>query len=267
MLLWTGLHSDPNGFHFRRVKCCLELHALERQRCSVLWDAAKQKLDATSEALKVLEKSLQAAHGNPDENFEKYLTSEERGRHDKSKALASTAYSDLKEATAAKDETVDIAALFWDFASLPQKDAHGNCRTKEETEIFAAALSVMLGLYASARVVVLRHSSMPPAAPELNTRPYFERGWCLAESHTALAAQVYKKVIAVEKAVAIAGTTGRIAETYETAIARVTPVDMAKVLSRATFTGKGDDHTVLSLYADVYNSGEQYDEAHRLLMV
>eukprot|EP00966_Prymnesium_polylepis_P094949 2198757-Prymnesium_polylepis.2 len=116
MLLWTGLHSDPNGFHFRRVKCCLELHALERQRCSVLWDAAKQKLDATSEALKVLEKSLQAAHGNPDENFEKYLTSEERGRHDKSKALASTAYSDLKEATAAKDETVDIAALFWDFA-------------------------------------------------------------------------------------------------------------------------------------------------------
>ena len=54
------------------------------------------------------------------------------------------------------------AALFWDFASLPQKP-----RTEKDVETFKAALNVMISMYASVTgTCVLQQKAIPPRPPE-----------------------------------------------------------------------------------------------------
>mmetsp|Transcript_50217 Transcript_50217/g.162315 ORF Transcript_50217/g.162315 Transcript_50217/m.162315 type:complete len:511 (+) Transcript_50217:2-1534(+) len=66
-----------------------------------------------------------------------------------------------------------FVALFWDQASLVQKDAAG-VRTDEEAKIFAASLAVMACLYASARCVTVLRLTNIPEPPE-----WGERSVCL----------------------------------------------------------------------------------------
>jgi hypothetical protein len=68
-----------------------------------------------------------------------------------------------------------------DFASLPQKDAHGE-RTEEEKAIFNAGLESMAAMYASPRVAVIQHKKLPG---DKVRRPYDKSGWCSFEQAVA----------------------------------------------------------------------------------
>ena len=104
-----------------------------------------------------------------------------------------------------------IAAIFWDFLSLPQKDPRvvdGGERTAEEARTFGRALKGMLNLYGSARVVVIQHKAIPPVAwapvhTLINDRPYDARGWCCVEETTAHSSDVFGKVVDVGKCIAV----------------------------------------------------------------
>ena len=95
----------------------------------------------------------------------------------------------------------NLPALFWDFASLPQKGVSTDGklleRTDEEAARFKRGLSVMGNLYASLEctaVLQLRAVPTPPAerrehlpggAREFNLLPYERSGWCNFEQGAA----------------------------------------------------------------------------------
>jgi len=67
-------------------------------------------------------------------------------------------------------QDVDQCALFWDFASVPQKDEHGE-RTAEERAVFKRAMPVMNKLYASiCGTTVIQFKDIPPRPAEYDGR-------------------------------------------------------------------------------------------------
>ena len=66
-------------------------------------------------------------------------------------------------------------ALFWDYASLYQKDEKGN-KTDEEKKAFGKALKVMTFLYATPNALVLQHKALPPGFSK-EQPTYDESGW------------------------------------------------------------------------------------------
>jgi len=67
-------------------------------------------------------------------------------------------------------QDVDQCALFWDFASVPQKIEHGE-RTAEERAVFKRALPVMNKLYASiCGTAVIQLKDIPPRPAEYDGR-------------------------------------------------------------------------------------------------
>ena len=71
--------------------------------------------------------------------------------------------------------------VFWDYCSLPQRNAHGeDDRTPDERATFKSALRSINTWYAHRTSWVLLVSTpLPPDAT--NTQPYEGRGWCVAE--------------------------------------------------------------------------------------
>ena len=141
-----------------------------------------------------------------------------------------------------------VEAIFWDWLSLPQKRPKVG-RTAEEQQRFLLSLEVMLHLYASPRVVVMQHKNMP-IRPDLNTRPYEKRGWCLVEQYTAFSVNVRDKVADIARGYFVPADGNRI-----------DPEELAELLSKAHFTGKADRELVLMLYESFHRTALELDMA------
>jgi hypothetical protein len=68
-----------------------------------------------------------------------------------------------------------------DFASLPQKDEHGEWN-EEEKAISTAGLESIAAMYASPRVAVIQHKNL---SGDKVRRPYDKSGWCSFEQAVA----------------------------------------------------------------------------------
>ena len=75
------------------------------------------------------------------------------------------------------DVTEGDAAVFWDFACLPQHP-----RTEREQVFFQTGLHLVDTLYGFAAATVVQLKRLPPG---FQGRPYRERGWCCFEEHVA----------------------------------------------------------------------------------
>lgn len=104
--------------------------------------------------------------------------------------LASVLESALKNSSRSK-----MLGVFWDFGSLHQHPTNGS-RTKDEEALFKEGLRFLSPLFSHPRTVLLMITKFPadyPAGYDLpdqgaNTSNYLDRGWCFAESATAMLA-------------------------------------------------------------------------------
>jgi len=140
-----------------------------------------------------------------------------------------------------------ILALFWDFASLPQKP-----RTDEEATVFAAALKVMAHLYAHSSTLVIQHARLPAGFPsELPT--YETSGWCTFESACSqLAIEGGGRLVVLG--------TGRVKVRAHN---RRTPEEMSVAFNDETltrFVGRADRDSVAALYKVFYEKVVAYDQ-------
>ena len=91
----------------------------------------------------------------------------------------------VMKAFAAKARTIKDCrvGVFWDYASLPQKNLNGvDDRNKEESERFKRALQGINAWYGHQKThVVLVTTPLPTGHVYTNTQPYVGRGWCCAE--------------------------------------------------------------------------------------
>lgn len=79
-------------------------------------------------------------------------------------------------------------ALFWDFGSMPQRDANGTDLEPEDATLLHRCFDHMAALYASRQTAVIRVTWMPPSHGrwQYNVRPIDERGWCVFEKYVAM---------------------------------------------------------------------------------
>jgi len=77
--------------------------------------------------------------------------------------------------------------VFWDYASLPQRDATGVI-SEEDAAAFRRGLKVINLLYGAEYTLVVQLTKMPLESDfsgkeevEINLKPYYERGWCFFE--------------------------------------------------------------------------------------
>ena len=84
------------------------------------------------------------------------------------------------------------AAVFIDFLSLPQKDAHGE-RTPAELRCFSEALQSMQMWYCHALTFVVLLSQLPKGARWEALTSYHGRGWCTCESSWARLAKHHSR--------------------------------------------------------------------------
>ena len=74
--------------------------------------------------------------------------------------------------------------VFWDFASLPQKDASG-FRSEADTAKFHTGLKLMSALYAHPETLVVQHKRLSPECIARGSNPYDSSGWCNFEQAVA----------------------------------------------------------------------------------
>ena len=148
-------------------------------------------------------------------------------------------------------------ALMIDFASLPQKDADG-LRSPVEQLVFDAALNTMSSFYASPRVAVLQHTSMPTDRERM---PYDRSGWCTFEQAVARLATMQGgaiyNLVTTQK-----NPTGRV---------RLQPGKLASAdemhawfhRSDVHFFGAADRAIVSAMYRDLLSRVDAFDAAAR----
>ena len=145
-------------------------------------------------------------------------------------------------------------ALFWDYASLHQKDKDGN-KTEEEKEAFKKALDVMTYLYATPSTLVLQHKLLPPDFPR-DLPTYENSGWCTMESAAA--------GLQTEGG----GSRYEIGQGWSRLYARdrKTPDQMAAIFrdeNLTKFVGNADREDVAKLYAELHHHVIKYDQSRR----
>ena len=144
--------------------------------------------------------------------------------------------------------------LFWDFASLHQKDESG-ARTDAETDAFKSALSVMSDVYATPDTTVLQQKQLPADFPS-HLPSYDRSGWCTMEQATAS--------LATEEG----GSLSKIGHGHVQLSAndRRRPEQMAHLFAdedRTVFVGKGDREAVAKMYAQLYRRVVKHEKAVR----
>lgn len=141
---------------------------------------------------------------------------------------------------------IEHACLFWDFASLPQKE-----RTGDEDSRFKRGLGAMGDFYGSmycTKVIQIKTIPTAPAGVEYNTRPYDQRGWCCFEQAASEFAAYY------------GGKPNKLIELRWDSHASEQPISMVlpviqtpslasakKKIEAASFTGKGDLDVVMKM--------------------
>eukprot|EP00929_Paragymnodinium_shiwhaense_P086961 TRINITY_DN47314_c1_g1_i1.p1 TRINITY_DN47314_c1_g1~~TRINITY_DN47314_c1_g1_i1.p1 ORF type:complete len:559 (-),score=75.68 TRINITY_DN47314_c1_g1_i1:7-1683(-) len=74
------------------------------------------------------------------------------------------------------------AGVFWDYASLPQRDASGEL-TPEELDMFQRGLRLINLLYSAEYSLVIQLTSTPQSCVgREDWTPYYDRGWCFFEA-------------------------------------------------------------------------------------
>ena len=151
-------------------------------------------------------------------------------------------------------------ALFWDFASCPQKGPNGEPRSPNEQRDFEASLKVMNSTYATPRTLVLQHRRTP-TRPEQEQgqgkrRPltYDESGWCTVEQSLASLAASARCVVRHHEL-----GKGWVAWEYS----KLTPAEMRELLETKRFQNDNVDRTfVCQLYTELYEKVQQFDAAN-----
>ena len=148
--------------------------------------------------------------------------------------------------------------VFYDYASLHQKDPATGERTSNEQAAFAAALETMGTWYAHQLATTYALDVLPPG---WDTTPYAGRGWTTFEAAVsalakeASATSFNRHVRASEPARQGYGTTRP---------PPVAPEAFAATLARKAFTnGKSDCELVAGLYADTFEAA--FGGAERLV--
>jgi len=145
----------------------------------------------------------------------------------------------------------EFHALFWDFASLMQKDAVGN-RNPQEEHMFVQSLKVMAGLYASARGTAVLQLTSIPDGPNYNTVPYDMRGWPKLERYAAMI------VVGAEHECGMMPRRPKLIDICTEQPVSVheppEPEAFERELQEAHFVGKGDREQVRDMYASFYMS-------------
>ena len=177
------------------------------------------------------------------------------------------------------EEGKRFEALFWDFASLPQKGAQGEERSKEDLETFKKGLVAMAPMYASAwGTTVLIQPKMPTdVTKDYYLRPYGERGWCLFEKHSAQIGMGTSRKESTAGSEERANRFGRfvglpapcdeprcqseaLPKLYDIETKQQLdndeeapdPESFRKLLDAGYFTGKGDKDVVFGMYSNFY---------------
>ena len=137
--------------------------------------------------------------------------------------------------------------VFYDYASLPQKDEEGK-RTEAEGAAFGSALETMGTWYAHKLATTVALDEVPKGWP--TATPYEQRGWTTFES--AVSALVKESDMASWAKHVRASATGR--QGFVGGSVRPPPVHpeaFAATLARKIFTnGKSDCELVAGIYAD-----------------
>ena len=138
------------------------------------------------------------------------------------------------------------AGVFYDFGSLPQKDADGK-RSPAEAEAFSVALQTMGSWYAHQDATTFSMTRLPPG---WDATPYGERGWCTFERAVSelvkMSASGSWRQLADPAIVRGASTS-----TGAYRAAPLHPEMFAARLALSVFTnGKSDCELVAKLYAD-----------------
>ena len=145
-------------------------------------------------------------------------------------------------------------ALFWDYASLHQKDKNGN-KTDKEKETFGKALRVMTYLYASPNSLVLQHKRLPGDFP--SDQPTYEKsGWCTMES---AASGLQTEGGGSRYELGYGWSRLRAGE-------RKAPDEMAAIFAnenRTKFVGNADRKDVAELYAKLHAHVLKYDQSRQ----
>ena len=146
-------------------------------------------------------------------------------------------------------------ALFWDYASLPQKGAETD-RTDEERATFKAGLACMAYLYASPNTLVLQQKALPDQSPGMPPlTPYDVSGWCRFEQAVSgLASEGVSKLL-------VLGVDSR----PRAATERPPPDEMSAFFAdeaRAYFFGAADREAVSEMYRDFYTILTEYNQQH-----
>jgi hypothetical protein len=146
--------------------------------------------------------------------------------------------------------------VFYDYASLHQKDPATGTRTDEESAAFGAALETMGTWYAHALSTTYALDVLPPG---WETTPYAGRGWTTFEAAvSALAKETSNESWAKHVRVSETKRQGQ----GTTRPPPVHPEVFAATLARKAFTnGRSDCLLVAELYADVFDSAFSGAEA------
>ena len=142
-------------------------------------------------------------------------------------------------------------ALFWDWASCPQRDDDGT-RTADEDAAFTSCLSVMNSVFATPRSLVLQHRRMPPQTGK-GTLSYEQSGWCCVEQALAsLAASAVCRVRHHELGM------GWVMWEY----VKLGPSEMRELLETKTFQREQDKARVARLYEELFEKVRAFDAAN-----
>lgn len=138
--------------------------------------------------------------------------------------------------------------VFYDYASLHQKDPDTGEKSEAEIAAFAAALNTMGTWYAHKLSSTFALDVLPPG---WGTTPYSERGWTTFEA--AVSALAKETINTSWTKHVRASVTGRQGE-GSTRPPPLHPEAFAATLARKAFTnGKSDCELVAGLYADVFD--------------
>jgi len=158
--------------------------------------------------------------------------------------------------------------VFWDFASLPQKDASGML-SEEDKSIFKAGLKGINILYGGQMNTVIQLTQMPVAKDitsgdkHPNSTPYSDRGWCFFEATTSSVIKnanllldlglATQKLEMQGKHLNDLKSGGKLIElAARSRLPPLTPEDMRAELSSRTFTNGADREMVCSKYAEFF---------------
>jgi hypothetical protein len=193
-------------------------------------------------------------------------------------------------------------AMFWDYASLHQKDDNGVRTGDEDGSTFKKALRVMSNLYATPHTLVMQHKALPADFDFEHFPNYDQSGWCHPPSTLAPYTLILHRPPSphplhrcqMEQGASSLATEGGAASgsLYEiphgyalgwtsarqsrngwvnlTASERKTPEEMADIFSdkkRTTFVGNADRELVAEMYQKLHEKVLQVDRAMKPVLV